>query len=183
MLSATGEEICYLTLHALYLKIFVLGAVVSLLPDLEELPSSSKRKFRDSLGEPILSYFKRAGSLVNLKQVYVGHTIHDKIIPTLLQGDLDSLAKFVLLVVGFSHYWQDSHLSLYPLIYILTKVSRHTQCLVHWQSHGPRWVAPTFENLHFCHGVHWTRWIQSLACLCLHPKLSAPTSTDDYHCT
>ena len=102
---------------------------VSLLSDLEKLPPSSKGKSRDSTGEPILSYFKRAESLV--KQVYVRHPSYDKIIPALLQGGLDSLAQSVPLVVGLS---PDSHLSLYPPIDILCKASRCTQCLVH--QHG-----------------------------------------------
>ena len=86
---------------------------VSLLSDLERLPSSSKGKSRETTGEPILSYFKRAENL--MKQVYVRHPSYDKIIPALLQGGLDSLAQSVPLVVGLS---TDSHLSLYlPLIY------------------------------------------------------------------
>ena len=72
----------------------------SLLSDLEEPPSSSKGKSRDSTGEPILSYFKRAESL--MKQVYVRHPSYDKIIPALLQGGLDFLAQSVPLVVGLS---------------------------------------------------------------------------------
>ena len=87
---------------------------VSLLSDLEKLPSSSKGKSRESIGEPILSYFKRAESLV--KQVYVRHPSYDKIIPALLQGGLDSLAQSVPLVVGLS---SDNHLSLCPPIHIL----------------------------------------------------------------
>ena len=88
---------------------------VSLQSDLEKLPSSSKGKSRDSTAEPILSYFKRAESLV--KQVYVRHPSYDKIIPALLQGGLDSLAQSVPLVVGLS---PDSHLSLCtrPFIYL-----------------------------------------------------------------
>ena len=89
---------------------------VSLLSDLEKLPSSSKGKSRDSTGEPILSYFKRAESLV--KQVYVRHPSYDKIIPALLQGGLDSLAQSVPLVVGLS---PDSHLLLYPPINMLAR--------------------------------------------------------------
>jgi DNA ligase-1 len=85
---------------------------VSLLSDIEKLPSPSKKRSRDSTGEPILSYYKRAESLV--KQVYVRHPSYDKIIPALLQGGLDSLAQSVPLVVGLSPV---SHLSLYPLIY------------------------------------------------------------------
>ena len=87
---------------------------VSHLSDLEKLPSSSKGKSRESTGEPILSYFKRAESLV--KQVYVRHPSYDKIIPALLQGGLDSLAQSVPLVVGLS---SDSHLLLYhPFTYL-----------------------------------------------------------------
>ena len=99
---------------------------VSLLSDLEKLPSSSKGKSRESTGEPVLSYFKRAEGLV--KQVYVRHPSYDKIIPALLQGGLDSLAQSVPLVVGLS---SNSQLSPYPPIHILAKVSRCTQCLVH----------------------------------------------------
>ena len=72
----------------------------SFLSDLEKLLSSSKGKSQDSTGEPILSHFKRAESLV--KQVYVRHPSYDKIIPALLQGGLDSLAQSVPLAVGLS---------------------------------------------------------------------------------
>ena len=72
----------------------------SLLPELEKHPSSSKGKSRDSTGEPILSHFKRAESLI--KQVYVRHPSYDKIIPALLQGGLDALAQSVPLVIGLS---------------------------------------------------------------------------------
>ena len=121
----------------------------SLLSDLEKLTSSSitsssKGKSRDSTGEPILSYFKRAESLV--KQVYVRHPSYDKIIPALLQGGLDSLAESVPLVVGL---FSDSHLSLYPSIHILTKVFRCTQCLVHrhglWKKYTTGWE--TYHSL------------------------------------
>jgi DNA ligase-1 len=158
LLSASGEEIRYLTrtlsqnLRVGAVRASILSALaramaltpkpspgspsvdqapsfhlsVSLLSDVEKLPSSSKRRSRDSTGEPILSYLKRAESLV--KQVYVRHPSYDKIIPALLQGGLDSLAQSVPLVVGLSPV---SHLSLYPLIYILAKASRCTRCLVH----------------------------------------------------
>jgi DNA ligase 1 len=72
----------------------------SFLSDLEKLLSSSKGKSQDSTGEPILSHFKRAESLV--KQVYVRHPSYDKIISALLQGGLDSLAQSVPLAVGLS---------------------------------------------------------------------------------
>ena len=117
---------------------------VSLLSDLKKLPSSSKGKSRDSTGEPILSYFKRAESL--MKQVYVRHPNYDRIIPALLQGGLDSLAQSVPLVVGLS---PDSHLSLYPPIHILAKASRCTQCLVHrhgrWKKYTSGWE--TYHSL------------------------------------
>ena len=111
---------------------------VSLLSDTEKLPSPSKKRSRDSTGEPIVSYFKRAENLV--KQVYVRHPSYDKIIPALLQGGLDSLAQSVPLVVGLSPV---SHLSLNLLIYILAKASRCTRCLVHrhglWKKYMTGW--------------------------------------------
>ena len=117
---------------------------VGLLSDYEKLPSSSKGKSRDSTGEPILSYFKRAESL--LKQVYVRHPSFDKIIPALLQGGLDSLAQSVPLVVGLS---PDSYLLLYPPIHLLVKASRYTQCLVHrhglWKKYTTGWE--TYRSL------------------------------------
>ena len=115
---------------------------VSLLSDIEKLPSS-KGKSRESTGEPILSYFKRAESLV--KQVYVRHPSYDKIIPALLQGGLDSLAQSVPLVVGSS---PDSHFFAVP-IYILAKASRCTRCLVHrhglWKKYTTGWE--TYHSL------------------------------------
>ena len=82
----------------------------SVLSDLKKLPSSSKGKSRDTIGELILSHFKRAESL--MKQIYVRHPSYDKIIPALLQGGLDSLAQSVSLIVGLSRY---GHLSMYVL--------------------------------------------------------------------
>lgn len=176
LLSASGEEIRYLTrtlsqnLRVGAVRTSILTALAramtltskplsgssavdeapsfhlsaSLLSDLEKLPSSSKGKSRDSTAEPILAYFKRAESLV--KQVYVRHPSYDKIIPALLQGGLDSLAQSVPLVVGLS---SDSHLSPFPPIHILVKVSRCIQCLVHprglWKKYTTGWE--TYHSL------------------------------------